>query len=226
MILAAGFGTRLKPFTDSMPKALVDYKGKPMIENVISKLSAIGVNEFVINTHHFAGQLENYFSNRNGEERFDLLYEKEILGTGGGIMNARKYLEDSENFFIYNADVDCDADLQTMTKFHLVNKAIATLAVKKRDTSRYILSDLNANVVGRTENSVDTIYKESKYIFRYGFCGIHLVSSKIFNYMSFSVFDIISFYMDMVKLGHQIKAFDMGDVKWKDLGKLKDLVPD
>ena len=89
-ILAAGFGTRLQPYTDSLPKALVPYKGKPMIENVITKLVEYGYNRILINTHHLYRKMEDYFSQRQGNENIILIHEEKILGTGGALKNAER----------------------------------------------------------------------------------------------------------------------------------------
>ena len=104
-ILAAGLGTRLKPLTENLPKALVPFKGKPMIENVISKLNRAGINDILINTHHRADKMEEYFANRSGNENITLIHEAQILGTGGAIKNAEKHLSDTEAFLVYNTDV-------------------------------------------------------------------------------------------------------------------------
>lgn len=223
-ILAAGLGTRLKPLTDSIPKALVLYKNKPMIENVIQKLSRSGINDIIINTHHFSDVMEKYFRNRIGKENITLIHEKEILGTGGAIKNAEKYLENSENFIVYNTDVECDVSVNTVIDAHRQSGAMVTLCVQNRKTSRYLLTGMNGNLIGRTENKEEKIYsanhdKSEKYDYK-AFCGIHIINSNIFQYFgSFSYpFDIIPFYMYLVSLGKLLDTFDLSGVYWKDLG--------
>jgi len=223
-ILAAGFGTRLKPFTDELPKALVLYKGKPMIENVISRLKSFGINEFYINTHHFAGKMEEYFGKRGGEEKITLIHEKEILGTGGAIKNAAKFLPQNGNFIIYNTDVDSDAEMNELMTFHINKNSLVTLCVQNRDTKRYLLFNEEGRLVGKAENGSDKIYMEdikaAKKIVKKSFCGIHAVNSRIFSYLESDndSFDVISFYMKLVNRDEKIYLFDISQKFWKDLG--------
>lgn len=222
-ILAAGFGTRLKPFTDTLPKALVPYKGTPMIENVISVLKKYGVTYFYINTHHFADKMEKYFTYRTASEKITLIYEENILGTGGALKNAEKFLDKHENFYVYNTDVDCDADLNELGSFHLQTKSIASLCVQNRKTSRYLLCDEQNRLIGRTEDGIDKIYASENQNITFSkkaFCGIHVVSSKIFKYLKAESesFDIIPQYMKLLNINKEIRVFDISHNNWKDLG--------
>ena len=220
MILAAGFGTRLRPLTDTIPKPLIPFNGKPMIENAISKLVSAGVNEFIINTHHHADMMAEYFESRKGAEKIIVIRESDILGTGGALLNAREYLENSGSFFLYNADVDTDADLLKMEECHLLKGALATLALKKRETSRHLIVDEGMNIIGRTENNSDVLYHQSNISARLGFCGIHLISDRLFSVIeSTGNFDIIPEYMRLISCGYMINGFDIGTKKWQDLGK-------
>src|SRR5436309_1399840 len=117
MILAAGLGTRLRPLTLTSPKALVKINGVPMIEFVLKKLIEIGIKEIVINTHHFAEQIEKYFTENNFPVKINFVYEKKILGTGGGIKNASRYLKDTDDFLIHNVDILSDVDLIALYDF-------------------------------------------------------------------------------------------------------------
>ena len=222
-ILAAGFGTRLKPYTDTLPKALVPYKGKAMIENVISVLKKYGVTDIYINTHHFADKMEKYFSDRKDSENITLIHEENILGTGGALKNAEKFLSKHGNFYVYNTDVDCDADLGELSSFHFQAKSMAALCVQIRNTSRYLLCDDNNDLIGRTEDGIDVVYSskiQQKPLLKKAFCGIHTVSSKIFRYLKNESdrFDIIPMYMKILVKNENIKVFDISDKKWKDLG--------
>ncbi len=222
-ILAAGFGTRLKPHTIELPKALVPYKGKPMIENVISKLKIMGITEFYINTHHFAEKMDKYFFERKSDENITLIHEEKILGTGGALKNAEEYLNKHDSFIIYNTDVDCDADMNEFYEFHKNSNSIASLCVQERKTNRYLLCGKNSILVGRTEDFEEKIYSDSAGVENFrkmAFCGIHIVNKIVFNYLRDEPerFDIIPFYMDMLKLGQRISIFDITENKWKDLG--------
>ncbi len=228
-ILAAGFGTRLMPLTKNLPKALVSYKGKPMIENVISKLKAFGVTDFYINTHHHADKMVEYFSGRKGDEQITLIHEKEILGTGGALKNAAKFLPQHGNFIIYNTDVDSDAELNELMAFHINKNSLVTLCVQNRETKRYLLFNEEGRLVGKAENGSDKIYIEdigaARKIVKKNFCGIHAVNSRIFSYLESESdsFDVISFYMKMINIGEKIYSIDISEKFWIDLGTPENL---
>jgi len=222
MILAAGYGTRLHPKTLEVPKALVESNGQPMIRNVIEKLRDSGIKHIVVNTHHFAGQLEKYFAENNFGVNIYLSFEREILGTGGGIKNARKYLEDSENFLVHNVDVESGIDISKMVEFHVDKKPLVTLAVKDRNTTRPLLIDEKQNIIGRRINGEEFIYaKSSGKISFTAFCGVHLISAGIFElFPKDDEFDIVAFYMDLIEKGHALAGYNIQNADWKDLGKL------
>ena len=220
-ILAAGFGTRLKPYTDDIPKALVPYKGKPMIENVIDKLLSYGFEKIAVNTHHFSEKMKVYFAGRSSKPEITLIHEAEILGTGGALKNAETYFSDAEDVLIYNTDVDCEIDLNEFYRFHIEAKGIATLCVQTRKTSRYLLCNGIGKLVGRTENGIDSVYSsDSTAYVRKAFCGIHIVNRRIFSFLheKSGNFDIIPEYMRMIRANGDLFTYDITGIKWKDLG--------
>jgi len=225
MILAAGFGTRLKPLTLDTPKALVLYKGIPLINHVIKKLVSSGIDEIVINTHYFSEQIEKYFEENDFGIKIYLSKEEEILGTGGGIKNARNFLEDADSFLVYNTDVVSDIDILDMYLDHIHSSAFVTLAVNERTASRPLLFDKNKKLRGyaygdeiiSTEGLGNSVAKK-------GFCGIHILSSGIFDFFpKENKFDIIPVYLNLAKQ-KLIRYYDIGDTYWKDLGKYEDFV--
>ena len=112
LIFAAGLGTRLKPLTDTLPKALVPVAGRPLIEHVTKKLEESGVEEAVVNVHHFADKIEGWIGDYQGVMRFDVSDEREaLLETGGGILHARRYLDGCGSFLIHNVDFLSDLDI-------------------------------------------------------------------------------------------------------------------
>lgn len=225
MILAAGFGTRLKPLTLEKPKALVEVNGVPMIELVLKKLEDTGIKEVVINAHHFTDQMEKYFSEIKHNLRIDLICEKEILGTGGGIMNAYPFLKDAGDFLVHNVDVICDMDILKMYEFHLREACFATLAVQERDTTRPLLIDREYNIIGRRSNDKFFRYRQpSGAENAIGFTGIHIISSDIFHHFTEDkFFDIFTSYFRLISEGKKILGFDIGKKKWQDLGKYGNL---
>ena len=218
MILAAGFGLRLKPLTDTIPKALVPYNNKPMIENVIIKLVGSGINNITVNTHYFADQIQEFIQSKNFEIQINLSFEENILGTGGGIKNSKKYLSGSGNFIVHNADVVSGLDLNALARFHQGSDALATLAVKQRETGRPLLMDRSNNLTGRASD------RDNEPNIKIAYSGICILSDRIFNlFPEDEKFDIIEFLLDAVKNNEKVLCYDIGDVFWKDLGRITDL---
>ncbi|MBI5402195.1 MAG: nucleotidyltransferase family protein [Ignavibacteriae bacterium] len=216
MILAAGYGTRLKPLTDSIPKALVPFNGEPMINYQIRKLVKCGFDEIIVNAHHFAEQITEYFKKNSLGARIHVSVEKEILGTGGGILNAEKFLKNEEFFLVVNVDVYTNFDFSSLIEFHKSGNAISSLAVQKRKTKRYLEFDGSMELLRReTENSV----KENLYAFN----GVHIISNKIFQNRKIEFSDIIDLYFELINKGSVVYGFNIGNCEFRDLGKIANL---
>jgi NDP-sugar pyrophosphorylase family protein len=143
MIFAAGLGTRLRPLTDFMPKALMPVQGRPAIYWIIDRLILAGVTEVVVNVHHQADLLEAALADYpNHNIRFGISDERdELLETGGGLLHAAELLDGPDSFLVVNADIFSNIKLQDFYQSHVVGDAIATLAVQARETSRYLVTD-------------------------------------------------------------------------------------
>ena len=141
MIFAAGLGTRLKPLTDVMPKALVPIAGKPLLEHIIIKLKNAGSSEIIINVHHFADQIVAFLKSKNNFDiRIEISDESDcLLETGGGVKKAAWFFDNKKPFFVVNGDILSNINLNDLYEFHLKTNAFATLAVRKRETQRYFL---------------------------------------------------------------------------------------
>lgn len=149
MIFAAGLGTRLKPLTDSMPKALVPIAGKPLLEHVLTKLTKAGCDDIVINVHHFAEQIERWVA-KNPMPGVKIRFSDErtqLLETGGGIRHAAPMLQDADRFLIHNVDILSNIDLR---HFQEEFRGDAMLVVSERDTQRYLIFDEDMRLVGWT----------------------------------------------------------------------------
>jgi mannose-1-phosphate guanylyltransferase len=168
MILAAGLGTRLKPLTDTRPKALVELSGRTLLEITLTRLRAFGITEVIINVHHFADMVTDYLkSNKNFGLRIEISREEVLLDTGGGLKKAAWFfLEDSarpnssqidEPFLLHNVDVISNIDLSRMLQSHTENQALATLAIQFRETSRPLLFDNQNQLCGRRIDGKDTL---------------------------------------------------------------------
>ena len=157
MIFAAGLGTRLRPLTDSMPKALVPVCGKPLLQIVIDRLVSFGIRDIVVNVHHFAGMIEDYLAShpvpgvkvRISDER------EQLMDTGGGILHAENLLG-ADRFLVHNVDIISDLDLEWLDS-SVRSDALATLAVSERKTSRYLLFDDDMRLKGWTNISTGEV---------------------------------------------------------------------
>ncbi|MBX7136939.1 MAG: nucleotidyltransferase family protein [Oligoflexia bacterium] len=230
MILAAGFGTRLGAIGKTTPKCLVEAGGKAMLEHVAQRLKLAGVTELVINLHHLGDQVKSFVERRgNFGVQVTFSHEATILGTGGGIKAARKFLADAPYFLVHNGDVYSEFDLAALAQTHVATRALATLAVMTRETSRPLLFTPEGRLAGWQggTGSSEIIGDESTLIKR-AFSGIHILSREIFEYMDqqSGEFSIISTYMRAVKAGAQIAACETGNSFWIDIGtpeKLQEL---
>ena len=221
LIFAAGKGTRLKPFTDSHPKALALVNDVPLLERNIKYLQSFGVTEFVINVHHFGEQIVEFLEKNNHfGAKIDISNEKdELLETGGGLLFAQKYLENEENFLIMNADILTDLNIHELVKFHETHLPLATLAVSDRNSSRKLFFNSEMVLKGwMNKNSGETKMAEFNNNFKeLAFSGIHCINSSIFDKIKRrGKFSIMEEYLDLMFenniLGfqHEARLIDVG----------------
>ena len=221
LIFAAGKGTRLKPFTDSHPKALALVNDVPLLERNIKYLQSFGVTEFVINVHHFGEQIVEFLEKNNHfGAKIDISDEKdELLETGGGLLFAQKYLENEENFLIMNADILTDLNIHELVKFHETHLPLATLAVSDRNSSRKLFFNSEMVLKGwMNKNSGETKMAELNNDFKeLAFSGIHCINSSIFDKIKRrGKFSIMEEYLDLMFenniLGfqHEARLIDVG----------------
>lgn len=227
MIFAAGLGTRLKPITNTMPKAMVPINGKPLLWHTIQKLKTAGFDEIIINVHHFAEQIINYVqANDNFGIHIEFSDErKQLLDTGGGIKKASWFFGDEKPFLIHNVDILSNIDLRNLYEQHLKNKAIATLVVSKRETSRYLLFDDNNRLKGWINKKTGEVKSPALNLNPDNYCklafnGIHILESSVFEYMrEFSQkFSIIDFYLSVCRK-ENIIGYEPEDFSTIDVGK-------
>lgn len=221
LIFAAGKGTRLKPFTESHPKALALVNDVPLLERNIKYLQSFGVTEFVINVHHFGEQIVEFLEKNNHfGAKIDISDEKdELLETGGGLLFAQKYLENEENFLIMNADILTDLNIHELIKFHETHLPLATLAVSDRNSSRKLFFNSEMVLKGwMNKNSGETKMAEFNNDFKeLAFSGIHCINSSIFDKIKRKgKFSIMEEYLDLMFenniLGfqHEARLIDVG----------------
>lgn len=203
LIFAAGKGTRLKPFTDLHPKALALVNGIPLLERNINYLKSFGINDFVINIHHFGNQIIDFLKkNNNFNANIEISDEsEELLETGGGLVFARKFLDHKEDFLIMNADILTDMDINTFVEFHKQKMDFATLAVSDRESSRKLF--FNDDMILRGWLNVQTgeqrLAEFNKGFKALAFSGIHCINPSIFDKIKRSgKFSIMEEYLDLM----------------------------
>ncbi|MCD8203477.1 MAG: nucleotidyltransferase family protein [Prevotella sp.] len=229
MIFAAGLGTRLKPLTDTMPKALVKVGGKPMLEHTILNLKAAGCERIVVNVHHFASQITDFLT-ANGNFGIDIQVSDEtscLLDTGGGLKKAAPLFLPDAPILIHNVDILSNVDLRTL----YINNVLgdATLLVSNRTTKRYLLFDNDMRLVGWTNIETgevrspypDLRVSDSRCL---AFSGIHIFSPRLFPFMADfpDIFGIIDFYLKICDKV-VIKGVEEPALKILDIGKLDTL---
>jgi mannose-1-phosphate guanylyltransferase len=228
MVLAAGLGTRLQPLTENRPKALVEIAGRTLLEITLSRLRLFGIRQVIINVHHFADMMVAYLK-ANGDfgMHIEVSREEILLDTGGGLKKAAYFfLENSsrpeEPFVLHNVDVISTIDLRRIVQVHAENQALATLAVQERPASRYLLFDEELRLCGRgSENDPEwQLVRPSPQPKTLGFCGIHVISPRIFTMMSEDgVFSIVPCYLRLAARGEKILGFPADEYYWRDLGR-------
>ncbi|MCR5365356.1 MAG: nucleotidyltransferase family protein [Prevotella sp.] len=236
MILAAGLGTRLKPLTDTMPKALVPVGGRPLLDLNIRKLQSQGYDRFVVNIHHFAQQIVNYVGQQDYAPLVHFSDETEaLLETGGGLKKAAPLFVDDEPVLIHNVDILDNVDYGWFSRQHQADED-ALLLVSRRKTKRYLLFDNAMRLMGWKNIETGEIKSPYEYIRRTGlsqhgeplnmfaFSGIHSFSPRLFPLMERfpDRFSIIDFYLSVCHRSH-IVGLVKDDLQVLDVGKLDSL---
>lgn len=225
-ILAAGLGTRLKPWTLEHPKALVPVGGTPMLERVIARLRSAGFDRIVVNVHHFASQIVDFLAAKDFGIDIEISDESgKLMDTGGGVVHARDFLcADDEPFLVHNVDIVSDADIRGLWERHSTSGADATLLVSDRDSSRKLIvadgrlrgwRNLKSGEIKPADFSLSLQDKEL------AFSGIHCISPGMVEDMAKRYgnepFPIMEYYLS--SLGERDIRCDSQDFRLIDIGK-------
>lgn len=225
IIFAAGLGTRLRPLTNNLPKALVKIKEKTLLEITINRLIENGFNEIIVNVHHHADQIISFLREHRFKAKIEISDERDkLLDTGGGLKKAMWFFDDGP-FLLHNVDIISDLDLSEFYNIHLKNNVIASLAVRNRRSSRYFLFDNEYYLCGweniNTGNKI--VSKPRKVLNKLAFSGIHVIDPKLFEFFpEEDKFSIIDIYLKVAK-HERIKGFLHNYSFWQDVGRLEDL---
>ena len=222
MVLAAGLGTRLRPITNTRPKALVEFGGRTLLEMTLSRLKSFGVRDVIVNVHHFADMVVDYLKTHdNFGMHLEISREDVLLDTGGGLKKAGWFFRD-EPFVLHNVDVLSTIDLERMRQLHFETQALATLAVQDRETSRYLLFDERRQLCGRRAGHDQPLefVRPAQQAQTWAFSGIHVISPRLLAMMiEDGAFSIITTYLRLAAQGEKILAFRADEYYWRDLGK-------
>lgn len=231
MILAAGLGTRLRPLTNHRPKALVEVAGQPLLAITLRRLREFGVRDVIVNVHHCADLVVEYLRvNDNFGMHIEISREDDLLDTGGGLKKATWFFQNSDDpeqpFLLHNVDVLSTIAFDRMLRTHNDRRALATLAVQERETSRYLLFDEKDELCGRRagRDGAPQIVRPARPVRAFAFSGVHLISRRFLSLLTESgAFSIIDSYLRLAGQGERIVAFRADEYYWRDLGKPESL---
>ena len=239
LIFAAGLGTRLRPFTLEHPKALVPLAGIPMLERVIRKVIDAGITDIVVNVHHFASQIVDFLNDKDnfGADIHISDESRLLLDTGGGLLNARRWLQGDDPILIHNADILTDFPIAEMAEAHRRAKALATLLVDKRGSSRQLLFNNGRMLCGWENLKTGEVLPPQlaqhagaipDSVLPLAFGGVHIVSPEIFPLLTSyhspgTPFPIVPFYVSIC--GHcQLLGYTPSQpYMWHDIGRPESL---
>jgi NDP-sugar pyrophosphorylase family protein len=233
MIFAAGAGTRLRPLTDRIPKALVEVHGRPMLARVLDRLMDIGVTRVIVNVHHREAQIRTFLSEYRTPD-IDIAISPEPDGpydTGGGLFAAAPLFSENRPFLIHNVDVISSVSTHGLLWAHAAaidspeSAPVATLAVMSRDAERRLIFD-DLGLMG-WENTGSDRAPVGSHLVRdavgsmqsMAFTGIHMVDPKIFSLSERKgTFSIVTLYLELAAAGHKILPYDASGCEWYDIG--------
>lgn len=223
LLFAAGAGSRLRPLTDRIPKALVPVAGEPMLLRAARHVIAAGADRIIINVHHHAELIEAFVEDA-GSFGVEVLFSREperALETGGGLLHAAPLLRRDAPILLRNTDVIAEFALSAMVEAHRASGALATLAVNRREASRYLCFDENG-LQGRRDVAADVVRAARPprgAVRELAFCGIHVIAPALLDRITErGVFSIMVPYQRLAGAGARIEAYDIGDALWLDIG--------
>ncbi len=225
MILAAGLGTRLKPVTDEIPKALVELKGKTLLEIAIRNLIENDFRKIIINVHHFSEKIKDFLEQNTFAADIFISDESDVLlDTGGAIKHAQNFFDDSP-ILIHNVDIISNLNLKEFYQYHIPDDAIASLCVSERVSSRYLLFNDDNILCGWQDEKKEEkiIVRDELNLKQFAFNGIHILNPEIIkSFPDEKVFSIIKAYLKIAKT-EDIHAYISSDINWVDVGKIDSL---
>jgi NDP-sugar pyrophosphorylase family protein len=228
MIFAAGLGRRLRPITDSKPKALAELNGAPLLEITIKRLIHFGFDHIIINVHHFSSLIIDFLrKNNNFGISISISDESDLLlDTGGGLKKAAHFFDNNHPFLVHNVDVVSNIDLISLFKAHLTHNNLATIAVMERESSRQFLVNAQNELCGWKNNKTHELKiarETDNFLKPVSFCGIHIISHELLSLINETgIFSITDLYLRLASK-HIIKTIPYNNAIWFDLGTPENL---
>ena len=217
LILAAGYGTRLRPHTRFLPKPLFTIAGKPLIHRQIQQLIAAGCSQIMVNTHHLGDQIETYFKRIRYPIPIHTRHEPEILGTAGAMANAVDFWDDTP-FIVFNGDVLTDLDIRGLYRFHCGHTAPVTLAVTDFLEINSVAVDSAGNVAGFRDSAPQAIPADPAFTWR-TFSGVQVVDPRVVTLIPPQQYvSSVEIYTRLIATGQPPRAYAMGSAYWLDTG--------
>jgi NDP-sugar pyrophosphorylase family protein len=229
IILAAGLGSRLKPLTDNTPKALVPFKGTPLVERIIRNLADAGISHIMVNVHHFAGKVVEFLDKLDIEGVSIHISDEtgELMDTGGALLQARGFLKEEEDFIVHNVDVYTDLDIGDLIRYHRDGKALATIAVKKRPTSRSLLFDSTGSLCGWIHNETGEkrmVRTPSGSLEDFGNSCVQVINAGFLDFFpKTEPRSLTEMYLELAER-HKIGDFIHNQDYWYDLGRYNNFI--
>jgi NDP-sugar pyrophosphorylase family protein len=226
MIFSAGLGTRFKPWTDSHPKALAVVNGKSLLQRNIEYLQQYGIRDIIVNVHHFAEQIEQAVQLKNGWGSNVTISDErdELLDTGGGLINAKRFFTPGERFITCNADILTDFNINKLLAFHEKYKPLISFGVTQRKTSRYFLFNHNNQLCGwrNTVSGEEIISRNEPRLAQKAYSCVVVFEYDVFRLMEekgfHGKFSLTDLYLELAK-EHLILGYDHTGDRWVDVGK-------
>jgi len=215
LILAAGLGTRLLPFTNHTPKPLFPISGKPLIDKTIRDLIRAGCTEIIINTHHLHHQIDEFLRKEKYAVPVTTRYEPEILGTGGAIKNTSDFWDENP-ILVINSDILTDIDLKKVYEYHLGHDCPATLVLHDFPMFNQV-SVTGEGLITGFDSSDES--PDSKATGKLAFTGIQVIDSGLLSLIpDHSFYSVIDLYKNLIALNRKVKALIVTDHYWRDIG--------
>lgn len=230
MIFAAGLGTRLRPLTDNKPKALVEFNGQTLLQWNINRLKESGFDRIVVNVHHFAPLVIKYLEDNKGFGAEIIISDESdlLLDTGGGLKKAQSYFKEGQPILIHNVDVISNIDLKALYQHNMKHKALATLAVRNRNSSRMLIFDDDDFLIGWYNNltkelKIPSPENQPDIQYLWAFSGIQVIDYRLLDLITETgKFSMIDVYLRL-SVSQKIMAYHHNRDFWTDVGTIEEL---